>query len=67
MIVLYYGIISYYISYMCIYKGNHLSDATCLTQVLFESGEPCGKAWLSLTRRNTHTYKHMILYYMLLE
>ena len=24
-------------------RGNHLSNATCLMQVFFESGESCGK------------------------
>ena len=35
-------------------RGNHLSNTTCRTQVFFKSGEECGKAWWSLTRRTTH-------------
>ena len=26
-------------------RGNHLSNASCLTQVFFKSGEECGKLW----------------------
>ena len=30
-------------------RGDHLSNTTCLTQVLFNSDEPCSKLWRSLT------------------
>ena len=33
---------------------NHLSNTTCLTQVVFKSDEYFNKLWWSLTRRNTH-------------
>ena len=33
--------------------GNHLSNATCLTQVVFNSGEYCSKLDWSLTRQHT--------------
>ena len=28
---------------MRILRGKHLSNTTCLTQLVFKSGEPCGK------------------------
>ena len=34
--------------------GSRLSNATCLTQVLFKRGEAVCNLWWSLTRRNTH-------------
>ena len=45
--------------YVCVYvykfRGNHLSNTTCLRLVFFKNGELCSNLWRSLTRRNTHT------------
>ena len=41
-------------------KGNHFSDATCLTCIFF-SGESCSKLWRSLTRRRTHKSSEAVL------
>ena len=37
-----------------VFRGNHLSNTTCLTQAFFKSGEECSTLWCSLTRRKTH-------------
>ena len=36
------------------FRGNHLSNATCLPQCFFKSGEECSTLRCSSTRRNTH-------------
>ena len=36
------------------FRGNHLSNTTCLTRVLFKRGGEYSKSRWSLTRRNTH-------------
>ena len=45
------------------FRGNHLSNATCLTptQVFFNSGEPCGRLQGSLTRRRAHRTDEAVL------
>ena len=35
-------------------RGSHLSNTTCLTHVLFKSGEECSTGWCSWTRRKAH-------------
>ena len=37
-----------------LFRGNHLSNTTCLTQVFFKRCERFGELWRSSTRGKTH-------------
>ena len=43
------------------FRGNHLSNATCLTHVSFKSDESCSNVWWSLTRRKEYQTNEAIL------
>ena len=40
------------------FRGNHLSNTTCLTRCFFKRDEQCSTVWCSLTRRNTQKNQH---------
>ena len=45
----------------CWLSGNHFSNATCLTQVFFRSGQWFGRLGWSLTRRKTRKTNEAVL------